>query len=490
MKVLLVSPATPDTFWSFKYALRFISRKSAYPPLGLLTVAAMLPAEWKFRLVDLNVSRLTDADIDWADYVLISAMIVHADSCHRIVARCRAKSKTIIAGGPLFTTGHEQFPEIQHFVLGEAEHIMPALIEDMSSGNLKAIYQDPHKPDLTSTPVPRWDLIRFKDYAAMAVQLSRGCPFDCEFCDIIVMYGRVPRVKTPAQMVKELDALVDAGWKSEIFIVDDNFIGNKAKVKALLKELVAWRERRAVGVSFLTEASLNLADAPELLDLMVRAGFTKVFIGIESPDEDSLLECRKVQNTRRDLIASVRKIQNAGMEVMGGFIVGFDNDKRSIFEQQRRFIQEAGVVTAMVGLLTALPETRLFSRLKKEGRILHQSTGNNLDAVLNFIPKLDREVLIEGYRSLLQHLYTPKVYYRRALTFLSEYRPQGSQVRPRWNEIVAFGKSLWVMGFWARGRREYWKYVTKALLFHRRSFTQAMGLAITGHHFRKVVANL
>lgn len=490
MNLLLVSPATPTSFWSFKYVLPLISKKAAYPPLGLLTVAAMFPKEWKLKLVDLDVSRLTNADIDWSDYVLVSAMIVQADSVREVACRCVDRGRTVVAGGPLFTTGHHRFPEIKHFVLGEAENIMPSLVDDMRSGNLEPVYHDPIKPDITTTPVPRWDLINLGHYADMPVQLSRGCPFDCEFCDIIVMYGRKPRVKTPDQMIRELDSLIHAGWRDSIFIVDDNFIGNKAKTRILLRRLVTWQQQRPVRISFITEASLNLVDDPELLDLMVKANFKRVFVGIETLQEDTLVECGKVPNRQRDLLAAVKKIQSAGIEVMGGFIVGFDGDDQGVFERMQTFIQESGVVTAMVGLLTALPQTRLFSRLASENRILRESSGNNLDGVLNFVPKLDREVLLAGYRSLVKQLYAPRAYYQRALAFLREYRPQGSPARPRLCEVITFIKSLWVMGFWARGRCEYWKYFAKSLLFHRRAFAEAMRLAIVGFHFRKVAASV
>jgi radical SAM superfamily enzyme YgiQ (UPF0313 family) len=490
MNILLVSPATPDTFWSFKHVLRLLSRRAAYPPLGLLTVAATLPREWQFKLVDLNVSSLSDADLDWADYVLLSAMLVHADSVRQIVDRCQAAGKPIVAGGPLFTAAPERFPAVRHVVRGEAEEIMPELIADLTAGRLRPVYQAAQRPDLAQTPIPRWDLIRFKHYATMSVQLSRGCPFDCEFCDIVATYGRVPRVKSPAQMIGELEALLAAGWKGSIFIVDDNFIGNKVKVKVLLRELIAWRSRRGVKVPFITEASLNLVDDPELLELMVQAGFKKVFIGLETPSEDSLLECAKVQNTRRDLVAAVQKIHQAGLQVLGGFIVGFDSDTHGIFERQRRFIQDAGVVTAMVGLLNALPATRLFERLKKEGRLLRESTGNNLDAIVNFVPKLNREVLLDGYRQLVKQLYTPQVYYRRALTFLRTYRPRGPRLPRPMDDILAFLRSLWLLGVRTRGRREYWKYLVKSLLLHPRAFGEAVDLAITGYHFRKVAATL
>lgn len=490
MRILLVSAATPDTFWSYKHVLPFVSKKAVFPPLGLLTVAAMLPREWELRLADLNVQSLKDSDIDWADYVFISAMLVQEDSARRVIARCNRRGRTVVAGGPLFTTGHERFPEMQHFVVGEAENIMPQLIADLESGDLKNIYRSEERPDVRKTPVPRWDLINLKQYALMPLQFSRGCPFNCEFCDIIVMNGRVPRVKEPAQMIRELDSLVDFGWRDPVFIVDDNFIGNRPKAKALLREIIAWRRRRGFGVQFITEASLNVADDAELLDLMVRAGFKKVFIGIETPQEESLLECAKLQNTKRDMLAAIKTIQRAGMEVMGGFIIGFDSDGPNIFERQLKFVQEAGVVTAMVGLLTALPGTRLFSRLQSEGRILAQPSGNNMDSVLNFIPKLDRELLVEGYRSLVKHLYTPKEYYRRALTFLREYRPAGPKFHFAWHDVVAFIKSLWIIGLWTPGRREYWKFFLKIVLFHRHAFSEAMTMAIQGYHYRRIARSL
>lgn len=489
MKILLVSPATPDTFWSFKHALRFISKRASFPPLGLLTVAAMLPREWNLKLVDLNARKLSDADLAWADYVMLSAMLVQETSAREVIERSRRLGKPIIAGGPLFTTGHDRFPEVQHFALGEAELIMPELVADMVAGRVKRFYQSEERPDITQTPIPRWDLIRMKDYALMPMQFSRGCPFNCEFCDIIIMNGRIPRVKTAPQMIAELEALVTAGWKGSVFIVDDNFIGNRVKARELLEAIIAWRENHKVPLIFTTEASLNLADYPELLDLMARAGFRKVFVGIETPAEESLIECAKLQNTQRDLIGAVRAIQNSGIEVMGGFIVGFDSDGPNIFQQQREFIQQSGIVTAMVGILTALPGTRLWQRLQAEGRILRESTGNNFEGVVNFVPRLDCDTLVQGYRSLVRYLYQPKNYYDRVLCFLSEFNPRSSAFWS-WPELMAVVKAMWVMGLWSRGRRAYWAFLGRVLLRHPRAFADAIALAIVGHHFRRVAQSV
>lgn len=490
MKILLISPQTPDTFWSFKHAVHFVSRKASMAPLGLLTVAAMLPPGWELKLVDLNVQRLKDEDLRWADYVLLGAMIVQKDSVREIVARCAALKKTVIAGGPLFTTGHETFPEIRHFVLGEAEELMPQVVADMQNGRLQSVYRATNRPDITHTPAPRWDLINFRHYVTMSVQFSRGCPFDCEFCDIIVMNGRVPRTKTPAQLIAELDALCRRGWKDMVFIVDDNFIGNKRRTKALLRELIEWRERTRPGIGFLAEASMNLADDPELCALMVKAGFKKVFVGIETPSVEALEECRKLQNRNRDLVASVRTLQSAGLEVMGGFIVGFDSDKHDIFKRQFEFIQRSGVVTAMVGLLNALPQTRLWQRLKREGRLETESTGNNTDAVLNFKPRLNRDFLQSGYRELVKKLYEPRHYYQRVRTFLKSHCPAGPGRNISRADFVAFLKSFWVLGVWHRGRVGYWRLFWSTLIRSPRQLPQVIEFAILGYHFRRVANSL
>jgi radical SAM superfamily enzyme YgiQ (UPF0313 family) len=324
----------------------------------------------------------------------------------------------------------------------------------------------------------------------MAVQFSRGCPFDCEFCDIPSMSGHLPRTKTPGQLVAELEQLRRLGWKDMVFVVDDNFIGNKKQTKALLRELIEWRNRTRAPIGFLTEASANLADDPELCDLMVRAGFKKVFVGIETPSTQSLEECRKLQNCHRDLSETVKVLQEAGLEVMGGFIVGFDHDGPDIFKRQFDFIQRSGVVTAMVGLLNALPQTRLHRRLMKEGRLESDTTGNNTEARLNFRPKLSRDFLIDGYRDLMKRLYQPRHYYQRIRTFLKRQKPCGPRLRLSRPDLEAFVKSLWLLGIWHRGRLAYWRLLVTALLRCPRQFPKAMELAIMGHHFRRVANDL
>lgn len=490
MNVLLVSPSTPTTFWSFKHALPFVLKRAAFPPLGLLTVAAMLPKWWEFRLVDMDVEPLRDEHLSWAEYVLVSAMLVHERSVADIANRCRVAGKAIIAGGPLFTTGHERFPLIDHFVVGEAEDLIPELARDMEEGCVRRFYEAKARPDISKTPVPRWDLINTKHYVSISVQFCRGCPYDCEFCDIIVMNGRVPRTKPPERFISELEALRRLGWDDSVFLVDDNFIGNKKKVKELLRAIIAWQADTGSRMTFLTEASVNLADDRELLDLMARARFKKVFLGIETPETESLKECHKLQNTRRDLVESVRRIQRAGMQVMGGFIVGFDNDGPDIFEKQFQFIQRAGVVTAMVGVLTALPTTRLYSRLRAEGRLLAASTGNNTEATVNFVTKLDRDYLVNGYRDLMRMLYEPATYYRRIRTFLNVYGNRGARSPIGWDGLVAFLKSFWVLGLRCPGRWQYLRFLGHSLLRHPKSFGQAVALAIYGHHFRLVAKDL
>lgn len=488
MKVLLVYPEFPDTYWSFRHALSFEGKKAAFPPLGLMTIAAMLPVTWERRLVDLNVRALKAADIEWADIVFASAMIVQKESLQRIVQLCKAQGKRVVVGGPYVSTSSEALPEADHIFVGEAEATLPEFLRDLERGEAKRLYQADERPSLLLTPVPEFQLADLKRYSAMSIQYSRGCPFQCEFCDIIEIYGRRPRTKSNAQVLAELDALLAADWQGMVFIVDDNFIGNKPNVKRLLPALAEWSAAHHHPFSFITEASVNLADDEELLEGMRQAGFRRVFLGIETPVEESLKEAQKYQNTRHSLLDSIRKIQRYGMEVMAGFIVGFDHDPEDIFERQIRFIRESAIPLAMVGLLTALPDTQLWRRLKGEGRLLAESSGNNTDASLNFIPKMEMTRLIEGYKSILQNIYSPAEYYQRALDCLKVVVQE--QVEPRGRNIVkdalALGRLVFTLGIRDRARREFWRYLHCVTRLHRDQFAHALTLAAMGYHFRKL----
>ncbi|MDH4164574.1 MAG: B12-binding domain-containing radical SAM protein [Nitrospirota bacterium] len=488
MNILLVYPQYPVTFWSFKYALQFIAKKASLPPLGLLTVAAMLPGTWKLRLVDLNTAKLRDADLRWADYVLLSAMSIQKGSADAVISRCRQHAVKVIAGGPLFTAHPADYGHVDHLVLNEAEITLPLFLADLEQGKAQHLYTSDRWADLSRTPVPRFDLPAMKHYASMNIQYSRGCPYDCDFCNITVLYGRAPRTKDAAQVVAELESLHVRGWRSSVFIVDDNFIGNRAKLKKeVLPAIIAWMEKRKHPFKLYTEVSINLADDDELMALMVKAGFDQVFIGIESPNEESLAECSKLQNRNRDLIANVRKIQRAGLEVQAGFIVGFDKDPAAIFERLIAFIQESGIVTAMVGLLNAPAGTKLHRRLEQEGRVLKAVTGDNTDFSMNFVPKMNPDALMNGYRRILGTIYHHKHYYARVKKFLQEYQPpRAKRVRFKFMYVRAMAQSIVRLGIIGRERYQYWKLLAWSLFRRPRLLPLAITLSIYGFHFRQV----
>jgi len=489
LKILFVYPQYPDTFWSFRHALKFVSKRANFPPLGLLTIAAMLPAQWEKRLVDINVRTLSAEDIKWADYVFIGAMAVQIDSAREIIAWCKRLNAKVVAGGPLFTTRYDEFDGVDHFVLGEAESTLPRFLADLAKGCPEQIYSSDERPDINNTPVPLWSLINMKHYSAMSIQYSRGCPFDCDFCDIIVLNGHKPRTKDRQQIADELEALYRHGWRGSVFMVDDNFIGNKKKLKIeTLPTIIQWSREKKYPFTFFTEASINLADDEQLMELMVEAGFNRVFIGIETPNVDGLIECNKLQNRNRDLAASVKKIQNHGFEVQGGFILGFDSDPISIFRSQIDFIQKTGIVTAMVGLLNAPRGTKLYQRLKQENRLLKDMSGDNTDFSTNFITKMNYETLISGYKNVLDTIYSPRHYYERVVTFLKEYRPRKTAgiSQLRFHHIVSLMKSLWFLGIIDKGRLHFWRLFISTLLRYPRHFPLSVGLSVSGFHFRKV----
>jgi len=488
MNILMVYPMYPDTFWSFRHALKFVSKKASFPPLGLLTVASLLPKDWNKKLIDLNADQLIEEDILWADYVFISAMSIQSESAKQVIEKCKSLNAKIVAGGPLFTSSYEDYPQIDHLVLNEAEITLPLFLRDLSDGKTKHIYTSEAWADITTTPLPLWNLVSKQNYTSMNIQYSRGCPFDCDFCDITVLYGRKPRTKTSEQVLAELDELYFSGWRGPVFFVDDNFIGNKTKLKnEILPAIINWNADRNSPFYFNTEVSINLADDENLLQLMVTAGFEAVFIGIESPNEESLVECNKTQNRNRDLIASIKKIQEFGLEVQGGFIVGFDNDPPSIFEKLSNFIQESGIVTAMVGLLNAPKGTKLQKRLLREGRMLKDFTGNNTDFSINFIPNMDSMELLKGYQKVLDTIYSPKFYYQRVTDFLRNFKPKKKKVfhlNP--NYILALFRSMFKLGVVGEERFYYWKLFFWTLLRKPQLFSLAILFTIYGYHFRKI----
>lgn len=487
MKVLLINPEFPDTYWSFRHALPFEGKRCAFPPLGLLTVSALLPPSWERRLVDLNIERLRKSDIEWADMVMASAMLVQRDSLKKVLKRVKAFGKRVVVGGPFITTSVEDVPEADHIFLGEAEATLPQFVEDLARGEAKRHYQAGERPALSATPLADFHLANMKRYSAMSVQYSRGCPFSCEFCDIIEIYGRVPRTKSNQQMLAEFDALRDLGWRGTVFVVDDNFIGNKKNVRQLLPALADWQKTNDYPFSLLTEASINLADDQPLLASMRDAGFHRVFLGIETPVEESLKEAQKTQN-RGNLLDSVKTIQSYGMEVMAGFIVGFDNDPLDIFERQIDFIRKSAIPLAMVGLLNALPDTQLWRRLEREGRLLGEANGDNTTCTLNFKTRMDPTFLIHGYQTIMRTIYSPREYYERALDSLRRTTKEIAEPQHYefLNAIASFTRVLVKLGVLDAERKEFWRFFTKTLIKHRDRLAESLRLAAMGYHFRKL----
>lgn len=486
VNVLLVSPLFPVTFWSFAHALRFVRRRASSPPLGLLTVAALLPPAWRNRLVDLNVRDLTDADLAWADYVFIGAMIVQRESARRVIARCKALGLPVVAGGPLFTMESEHFDDVDHFVLDEAELTLPQFLADLERGCARRVYRADGYADMTRSPLPAWELVDMRQYASMSLQYCRGCPYDCDFCNVTALLGHRPRTKTVDQVLAELDRIYALGWRGNVFFVDDNLIGNKRDaIGKLLPALIDWQRRRK-HIPFNAQVSMNLADDERLLDMMARAGFDTVFIGIETPDEAALAACNKKQNLRRDLIADVKRIQRAGIEVYAGFIVGFDGDTASSLQRLVSFVQQSGIVTAMVGMLQAPPGTRLFDRLREEGRIRGPLTGDNVDGTTNILPRMGLETLRQRYDAVISYLYEPRHYYSRVRTFLREYRLPSVRPRLDLRRLYAFAQSMYRLGLVGRERFQYWHLLVWTLVRRPRLLPNAVTLAIYGYHFRLI----
>lgn len=488
MRVLLIYPQCPDSFWSFKHALRFISKKAAIPPLGLITVSAMLPPTWEKKLIDLNITSLNTSDIRWADYIFISAMYIQKESVNRVIAMAKNFNKPIVAGGPLFTQEYKNYPQIDHLILNEAEITMPQFLNDLTSGKPNRLYRASNFADISKSPIPDFQLLSMKDYASMNLQVTRGCPFSCDFCEITSLLGRKVRMKDTSQVLQELDMLYHLNWRGTISIVDDNFIGNRKKTKNnLLPAMRKWMEKHNFPFTFSVQTSINLADDKDLLSLMIETGFSSTFIGIETPDEISLKACNKFQNKNRNLLQSVKKIQKAGMQVSGGFIVGFDSDTESVFQRQIDFIQQSGIVSAMVGLLNAPKNTELYKKLKTQHRLTVEATGNNTDFTMNFIPKMKYNDLIEGYNTIIQNIYAIKPYYRRLRKFLLNYRkPKKGSTKINLSIIIGLFKSVFVIGILNKGRGEYWKLILWTFFNRPRSIVEAITYTAYGYHFRSI----
>ncbi len=486
-KVLLVYPEIPLTYWSFKYSLEFIGKKSVFPPLGLLTVAAILPREWEIELIDLNTTTLDPEILPQYDMVFLSAMLVQQESFATVASLCKHYNVPVVAGGPYPTSLWQTIPDVSYFVLNEAEVTLPLFLHDLQYGNPNHVYSSDEKPALDKTPVPRFDIIDLTPYASVPLQFSRGCPFNCEFCDIISLFGRIPRTKSPEQFLAELDAVYATGFRESIFIVDDNFIGNKIKAKELLKEIIQWQKEHSYPFSFQTEASVNLAHDKELMELMYKAGFDMVFLGIETPVISSLEGAGKTQNTKEDLLSNVATIQQHGMEVSGGFIVGFDDDPEDVFELQKNFIQASGIPMAMVGILDALPHTRLYNRLQQEERLLCESNGNNTHKLApNFIPKMPVKTLIDGYINLLKTIYQPKNYFSRCITLLQRIPDKRMVYRQfTFKEFKALILSLIKQGF-SSYNIHYFKFLLTTLRIRPKLFSEAIAFAIKGYHLFKI----
>jgi len=488
MNILLVYPHCPDSFWSFRHALKFISKKAAVPPLGLITVSAMLPSSWKKKLIDMNITALQTSDIQWADYVFISAMYIQKESVNKIIAECRKLNKKIVAGGPLFTQEYQSYSHIDHFILNEAEITMPRFLRDLKTGIPQRIYKTTDFADMSKSPVPDYHLLSLNDYASMNLQVTRGCPYSCDFCEITSLLGNKVRMKDSKQIITELETLYSLNWRGTISIVDDNFIGNKKKSKeSLLPAMRKWIHKHSYPFTFNAQTSINLADDKELLTLMVETGFRSTFIGIETPVKLSLQACNKVQNKNRDLLLSVKKIQSAGMQVSGGFIVGFDTDTSSVFQRQIDFIQQSGIVSAMVGLLNAPKNTRLYEQLAVEKRITEEATGNNTDLTMNFKPKMNYHDLLDGYKSIIRNIYSIKPYYKRLRQLLSNYkRNSNGRAKIDLTTIKGLIKSVFVIGIVNKGRREYWKLIIWTLIHRPGSIVEALTYTVYGYHFRTV----
>lgn len=490
LNVLLIWPKFPPSFWGFEGVLRMLPEDAMTPPLGLITVAALCPPSWSLRLLDRAFDEIHDEDYLWADLIMVSSMHAQRVDTEVILARARSLGKRTFLGGPWASSEPEKLLNIaDHVLVGEAEEVMAEIASDLERGTARALYRVSEKPDLSRSPIPRFDLLRREKYTSMPVQFSRGCPFQCEFCDIITIYGRRPRVKSPGQLIAELDTLRSLGWRNEVFIVDDNFIGNSKNALELSHALADWGDRNNRVFSFYTEASVDLADRPDLMAAMVRANFMYVFLGIESPSAEALKSTRKFQNLRKDNLQQIRTIQENGLWVLAGFIVGFDSDDETIFERQREFIERAAITWAMAGMLQAPPTTPLYERMKHEGRLFEDSEGTSNFSAPNFRTIMPRATLLNGLSGLLFNLYTPEAYFERAFRSLQVWNVRATQKPP--DLPISYNLRLLVNSMWTQGARSsyrdaYWKFLWRIVRNYATNPAKLwMGsmILLAGHHF-------
>jgi radical SAM superfamily enzyme YgiQ (UPF0313 family) len=494
--VLLVWPALPSSFWGFRNTFRILPERSLMPPLGLITVAALCPPGWNLRLVDESVRPVREADLLWADLVMVSAMNAQRERFFALLDWARRLGVRTMVGGPYPSAEPEvMLPRADHVVVGEPDEVFAGLAADLERGRARRLTIVDDKPDLAKTPIPRFDLLDQGRYACMAVQFSRGCPFQCEFCDIITIYGRRPRAKTPRRLIRELDALHAQGWRGQVFVVDDNFIGNAKRALEMAEEMAAWQADHAFPFSFMTEASINLAEQPALIDAMVRANFLSVFVGIESPSAASLRETKKLQNLRRDPLQSILLLQRSGLWVAGGFIVGFDSDPQDIFELQQTFIEKAAIPWAMTGFLQAPPTTPLYERMAREGRLLENDVTSNFSTP-NFRTVLPRSLIVDGLAGMLGALYDPKAFYGRAARSLEHWQLHEQQRAPPVRveyAAKALLRSIWRQGIASRYRTAYWTFLVDLCVRWRRDPTKlwwGFALLLSGEHFIKYAADV
>jgi radical SAM superfamily enzyme YgiQ (UPF0313 family) len=496
---LLVYPAFATSFWSFKFALQYLGKKSSMPPLGLLTLANMFPQDYHVRLVDMNVRPLTDADLQWADLVCTSTMIVQRTSLEHVIARAKRAGKPVVAGGPHPTSYWEDMEDVDYFLLGEVEDTFPRFLHDLEQGTARHLYMPQERPAITQTPLPRYDLIPMRAYGSMLLQFSRGCPFDCEFCDITKLYGRVPRTKTPEQMLAEFELLYRLGWRGALFLVDDNFIGNRRDALRLLRALIPWQRARHYPFNLCTEASMNLVEYDELMEAMIQAGFTSVFVGIETPTAAALLATKKKQNVRTDdpeyPLHAVHTLQAKGFEVMGGFILGLDGETPEVFDLHIRFIQHAAIAMAMEGLLTVLKGTDLYHRMAREGRLRGDTTGNNLDTQLNFVPEMPEEILKAGYKRVLNTIYDRRLeqYFARCWTLVQRLHrrraPTPMATPLRLPEMLRFAGASLRQLLSPQGPA-YLQFLSRVLTRRPAMLREAVTLAAKGYHLRKITEQI